>query len=222
MHRVAGVNENFKEMECIKETATDEHIYASITEMNGSQHRESACAQNCVDPLPTGDELVVRALPNPYASFLFEGSSEKEDAANADTRLTSLDDCTLSTDPPLDKRSEQATYMTVAVELLDHVTLPYDQADHMTQPYDQVDHMTLPCDQVDHMIQVLQEALKQDQANGDVGGILATNDAVAERGDTNSCDETNTNLGNVIPDSASNVVQAMPILEDDYIEMKPN
>ena len=74
MHRVAGVNENFKEMECIKESATDEHIYASITEMNGSQHRESACAQNCVDPLPHNEKPsieiypgVSRTAPNPYS-----------------------------------------------------------------------------------------------------------------------------------------------------------
>ena len=208
------MNEMFKEMECTKETATADPIYASITSLNGRQHETSECAQSCAtDPLPSGDDLVDRAMPNPYAPLPLEQGGTMDDY--------------------VDSIVTEAAFRNDCINPRHDALLPVDcdkdaNADGMTSAADnranreQLNHATPLHVQIDPMPQ---EVLKQDQAvdgNATYSQVSVCIDAAndvyvcAER--TDAITDQNTSSRD---DATSN---AMPLVslpqEEDYMEMK--
>ena len=243
MHRVAGVNEMFKEMECSK--SAGEPIYASVTELNSSQQRPSECAELCNVPPSPGDvlsfEMVDRALPNPYASLPLEGSSSNDyvntvtvsEASCVNPQGTGPNTTPLSPiPPPLNNRIEHADDITVSADRisymqLDHMPLPDEQLDHMTLQCEQSDHLVLPCDQPTHTHQVTQKHNQSDDLTATysqvgIQRIISDVYAVSERNNLTSCDEIITNQspsGDHTTSDAAIPLRLVPA-EDDYVEMK--
>ena len=232
------MNEMFKEMEYTKGTATAEPIYASITSLNGRQHETSECAQSCAtDPLPSGDDLVDRAMPNPYAPLPLE------QGGTMDAPLPLEQGGTMDAPLPLEQGGTMDDYVTSIVTEAafrndcinprHDALLPVDcdrdaNADGMTSAADnranreQLNHATPSHVQIDPMPQ---EALKQDQAVDENATYSQVSVRIDTANDVYVCAERTDAITDQNTSSRDDATSnAMPLvslpLEEDYMEMK--
>lgn len=209
LHRVDGTNEMLKEMECTKETEAGDPIYASIPSLNGQQCETSECAQSSAPPLPSGDDLIGRAMPNPYASLPLEQSTMDDygdgtvtEAAfvndSIDPQQTNLNDSHLPVDCDRNANA-QGTTVDNGANGLNHATPSHVQMGHMPQDVLKRD-------------QAVDGTATYSQVGVCVVGIHSTNDEYVrtERTDTD-----------VSPFSGDDATSSATVpLEEDYIEMK--